>query len=223
MLKDVMVNSSMSFCRMRPLSAVLMALLLLACRDRGEKGDDSARGLLPPVYPSGPASSTNWDVDAGPVMLVSLGSSADSASVILPEVTDSTIASVQGNSAPVAGLSFDLFGRGGKVGGSIAVARFNQRMRNRSVTAGHSSGYVLPALVGALALRADMHRRSSSIPSKRCQALIQPHSLPLLPGWQRLCRLLLIPHSEDCRPVCVLHIPSDSILSISSLQISFAA
>ena len=122
MLKDAMVKSSMSFCRMRPLSAVLMALLLLACRDRGERGDDSARGLLPPVYPSGPASSTNWDVDAGPVMLVSLGSSADSASVILPEVTDSTIASVQGNSAPVAGLSFDLFGRGGKIGGSIAVA-----------------------------------------------------------------------------------------------------
>lgn len=55
-------------------------------------------------------------------MLVSLGGSADSASVILPEVTDSTIASVQGDSAPVAGLSFDLFGRGGKVEGSTAVS-----------------------------------------------------------------------------------------------------
>ncbi len=54
-------------------------------------------------------------------MLVSIGNSTDSAAVILPEVTDSTIASVQGNGAPVAGLVFDLFGKGGKVEGSTPV------------------------------------------------------------------------------------------------------
>jgi hypothetical protein len=54
-------------------------------------------------------------------MLISLGGNSDSAAVILPEVTDSTIASVQANSAPVAGLVFDLFGRGGKIDGSTTV------------------------------------------------------------------------------------------------------
>jgi hypothetical protein len=54
-------------------------------------------------------------------MLVSLGGSADSAAVVLPELTDSTIASAQTDSAPVTGLVFDLFGRGGKINGSTAV------------------------------------------------------------------------------------------------------
>jgi hypothetical protein len=54
-------------------------------------------------------------------MLVSSDGSADSATVILPEVTDSTIDSVQNSSAPVAGLVFDLFGRGGKLEESMAT------------------------------------------------------------------------------------------------------
>jgi hypothetical protein len=60
-------------------------------------------------------------VEAGPVMLMSSEGSADSAVVILPEVTDSTIDSVQGSSAPVTGLVFDLFGRGGKLEKSVAT------------------------------------------------------------------------------------------------------
>ena len=97
-----------------------LMLVLAACGDRGNAGD-SARGTLPPVFPLGPSSSTNWDLDAGPVMLISMGNGADSASVVLPEITDSTIATVQGNTAPVAGLVFDLFGRGGKVERSKAI------------------------------------------------------------------------------------------------------
>jgi hypothetical protein len=54
-------------------------------------------------------------------MLISTGNGSDSAAVILPDITDSTIASVQGSTAPVSGLVFDLFGRGGKVGSSTAV------------------------------------------------------------------------------------------------------
>lgn len=100
---------------MRLLRAGLLALVLLACRDKGKDGNDSARGSLPPVFPSSPASNTNWNVDAGPVMLVSVEGSPDTAAVILPEVTDSTIELVQGNSAPVGGLVFDLFGRGGRI------------------------------------------------------------------------------------------------------------
>lgn len=49
------------------------------------------------------------------MMLVSMGNGTDSIAVVLPDITDSTIASVQGNSAPVTGLVFDLFGKGGRV------------------------------------------------------------------------------------------------------------
>ena len=113
-------NHSMTFSHMRLLCAGLLVFVLVAC-DRGRDASDSARGTLPPVFPPAPTSSTNWDVDAGPLMLVSTGNGTDTAAVILPEITDSTIASVQGDAAPVVGLVFDLFGRGGKVGSSSAL------------------------------------------------------------------------------------------------------
>jgi hypothetical protein len=99
-----------------------MVFVLLACRDKGRDASDSARGSLPPASSAQLASSTGWDLDAGPVILVSIGNSADSAAVILPEVSDSTIASVQGIPAPVGGLVFELFGRPGKVKNSAMVA-----------------------------------------------------------------------------------------------------
>jgi hypothetical protein len=55
-------------------------------------------------------------------MLVSMGNGADSAAVILPDVSDSTIASIQGAAAPVRGLVFDLFGRTGRLETSKSVA-----------------------------------------------------------------------------------------------------
>jgi hypothetical protein len=51
-------------------------------------------------------------------MLVSIGSGTDSVAVVLPEVSDSTIESIHGTTAPVRGLVFDLFGRTGKIEGS---------------------------------------------------------------------------------------------------------
>jgi len=120
MLKHEMAKYSMTLRHICPLRAGLLAIALLACRDKG--GDnDSSRGSLPPVFPSKPASSTNWDIDAGPFMLAALGTGTDTAAVILPEITDTTIASVQGDRAPVTGLTFDLFGRGGKLAGPITV------------------------------------------------------------------------------------------------------
>ena len=112
----------MTLDHMRLLHAGLLALVVLACRDKGQGAGDSTRGSLPPISATAPRNSTNWDVDAGPVMLVSLGNSADSAAVILPDISDSTIASVQETGAPVSGLAFDLFGRTGKLGASKAVA-----------------------------------------------------------------------------------------------------
>jgi len=115
-------KSFMTSGHMRLLRAGLLALVFLACRDNGKDAGDSARYSLPPVSPSKPASNTNWDVEAGPVVLVSLGNGTDTTAVILPEVSDSTIASVQGTSAPVGGLVFDLFGRTGKLESSTTAA-----------------------------------------------------------------------------------------------------
>jgi hypothetical protein len=107
---------------MRLLRGTLAVLVLVACRDSGKNANNSSRGSLPPAFPAGPSNNTNWDVDAGPVILVSIGNGGDSAAVILPEISDSTIASIQGATAPLGGLAFDLFGRTGKVEASTAVS-----------------------------------------------------------------------------------------------------
>ena len=89
-------------------------LVVLACRDKA--GDNATRGKsLPAVFSLGPSSSTNWNVNAGPVMLLSAGNSSDSVSIVLPEATDSTIDLIQDVTPPVSGFVFELFNRGGKV------------------------------------------------------------------------------------------------------------
>ena len=100
--------------------AILLFTVVIGCRDKGRDRADSARGSLPPVYPSGPAN-TNWNTNAGPIMIVPAGS-GDSVAVVIPEATDSTIASFQGINPPISNVTFDLFGRGGKIGSSIAAS-----------------------------------------------------------------------------------------------------
>jgi hypothetical protein len=94
--------------------------LVLACRDKG--GNDSNAGRsLPAVFSLGPTSNTNWNVNAGPVMLLSAGASSDSVSIVLPEATDSTIESIQGVAQPVSSFVFDLFNRSGKIDSTSVV------------------------------------------------------------------------------------------------------
>lgn len=100
----------------------LSLLVAIGCRDSSRNDSGSSRASLPPVFSLGPASNTNWDVNAGPVMLVSLGSEFDSAAVVLPEVTDSTMEEVQGIVPPLSGLVFELFSRNGKVGSSTVAS-----------------------------------------------------------------------------------------------------
>jgi hypothetical protein len=88
-------------------------LMVLACRDKAGNGAEGGKSL-PGVFSLGPTSNTSWNVKAGPVMLLSAGNSSDSVSIVLPEATDSTIELVQ-DVAPVSGLVFELFNRGGKV------------------------------------------------------------------------------------------------------------
>jgi hypothetical protein len=88
-------------------------LVVLACRDKA--GDGDAGRSLPGVFSLGPTSNTNWNVNAGPVMLLSAGNGSDSVSIVLPEATDSTIELMQDVPPPVSALVFELFNRGGKV------------------------------------------------------------------------------------------------------------
>lgn len=53
-------------------------------------------------------------------MIVTTGNS-DTVGVVIPEATDSTIESLQGMTAPISGLKFDLFGRAGKSASAIAL------------------------------------------------------------------------------------------------------
>jgi len=101
--------------------SVLLVLGVCACRDRSRGQIDSAGASLPPVYPGSPAANTNWNVDAGPLMIVSVGGNGDSVAVVVPEATDSTIAALQDISPPLSGLTFDLLGRGGVVGSPVAA------------------------------------------------------------------------------------------------------
>ncbi len=100
--------------------SVLLVVSIAACQDKARDAADSARVSLRAVYPTNPLGNTNWNVDAGPVMIVSRAS-GDSIAIVLPEATDSTIESLQGVSPPMSGLTFDLFGRGGRVASAVGV------------------------------------------------------------------------------------------------------
>src|SRR4051812_15093733 len=104
--------------RSSTMSILIPLFFALSCR-----GDDNARGSksLPPVYSLGPSSNTNWDVNAGPVMLFSLADGSDSVAIVLPEATDSTIEVLQNTTPTIQGLVFDLFGRSGKIASSSAT------------------------------------------------------------------------------------------------------
>jgi hypothetical protein len=101
---------------------MLPLITMVACRDKGRGISDSARGSLPPVFPSGPSGNTDWNGDAGPVMIISAGNAGDTVAVVVPEATDSTVALLRGTSPPISGLTFDLFGRGRKVESSVTLS-----------------------------------------------------------------------------------------------------
>jgi hypothetical protein len=109
----------------RPVRLGIVFLFLLAasgCGDNSRNNSASSRVSLPPVFSLGPVSSTNWDVNAGPVMLISVGSGFDSAAIVLPEVTDSMMDQVQGIAPSLSGLVFEVFGRNGSVDSSIVTS-----------------------------------------------------------------------------------------------------
>ncbi len=68
-------------------------------------------------------------------MLVSAGSGSESAAVVLPEVTDSTMEEIQGIAPSLSGLVFDLFSRSGNVDSSTVVTLTTTAKRQRDCDA----------------------------------------------------------------------------------------
>ena len=99
-------------------ATVAALAITVGCGDRSRTNPDSARAL-PPVFPGAPVGNTGWDAEAGSVAITPFDNSADTAAVIIPEATDSTVSIVESVSAPVAGLTFDLFSRSGKVASAV--------------------------------------------------------------------------------------------------------
>lgn len=101
---------------------VVLAAVILGCRDTRGTAVDSTRASLPPIFPGAPTASTNWDDNAGALLVVSAGNAEDSATIVLPDVTDSTIAFLHGTKPELNGVTVDLFGRGGKVAQARALS-----------------------------------------------------------------------------------------------------
>ena len=110
---------------------IAFAGILVGCRGSDRRSADSA-GSLPPVYPSGPVANTNWNPDAGPLMIVSSGSGNDTVGVVLPEATDSTIESLH----PSPGSRLIYLGEVAKPHRPLLLHLFCRQIRPRDVFRG---------------------------------------------------------------------------------------
>ena len=108
-------------CGSNAVTMFTLLALLTGCGERARSNVDSAHAL-PPVYPGAPSVNAGWDPDAGSIMITPFENSVDTVAVIVPEATDSTVSAVETQNAPVAGLSFDLFGRAGRVAAAVRLS-----------------------------------------------------------------------------------------------------
>lgn len=95
-----------------------LLLAIISCSDKGGRVSDSGRSASTDVSSTGPVNATNWDLDAGSVMIMSLAE-GESVGIVLPQATDSAF-STKFALAP-SELTFDLFGRAGKIASNVIV------------------------------------------------------------------------------------------------------
>jgi hypothetical protein len=99
-------------------SGVLLFPLLIACGDRERDQADSGRSSSLETQPR-PVNVTNWDLEAGPVMVVGEG---DSVAIVLPQATDTTLSPDEESAVLGSDLTVDLFGRGGRIASGATVS-----------------------------------------------------------------------------------------------------
>jgi hypothetical protein len=97
---------------------------IAACRNDKPAAADSAIAIAPAPEPApAPAENAGWDKTiAGPVMLLAVPDNSASVSVVLPSVTDSTLASASAFELDsLSGAAVELFSREGLAGSSTLV------------------------------------------------------------------------------------------------------
>jgi hypothetical protein len=104
----------------RRVSGLLVLLAFTACGDRGSDQRDSAQLGVGSSKPAAPINATNWDLEAGSLLVIALGD-GDSVGIVLPQATDSSMPFQELN-APEADLTVDLFGRAGKIASGVVVS-----------------------------------------------------------------------------------------------------
>lgn len=112
--------SLMTFNRFTSYSAILAFVLLAACRDRSSatSADSAAGGAIVPRV-TGSISGTGWDSAAGPVVIVAVSRSPTDAVIVLPGLTDSTLAAtMQFELRGLVNIPVELFGATGLAGSS---------------------------------------------------------------------------------------------------------
>ncbi len=104
----------------RTASSLVLLLTLIACGEKRADSSDSANISTGDVKPVLPVNATNWNMEAGSVMVFPLGD-GDSVGIVLPQATDSSLP-LQELSAPQAELTVDLVGRAGKIASGVVVS-----------------------------------------------------------------------------------------------------
>ena len=106
-------------------SLVSVCIILTACnRDRKPVDADSVTVVTPPaVQPVAPGVNTGWNTEeAGPVMLLTGQENTPNAAVVLPWLTDSTLASARAFVLDsLSNMPVDLFSRTGSTGSSALI------------------------------------------------------------------------------------------------------
>lgn len=118
--------SSMSTCRPRLLFGLSFLPVLFGCKGNETRNKPDLPGATAAPIPSVSVSATvsgGWNKAAGPVMVLPDPANVGGALVVLPLVTDSTLANARiFHIDSLSGLRLDLYGRRGKVGEGLLMA-----------------------------------------------------------------------------------------------------
>jgi len=111
----------MAFHRGKILVYATAAVTAASCGDKGSKNNaDSAATLPQAPAVTGLAGSTGWDSAAGPVLILPVSGDPSKAAVVLPGLTDSTLAATsQFELGGLDSTAVDLFSPHGATGSSV--------------------------------------------------------------------------------------------------------
>ena len=112
--------SLMSLCRFSLYRLFVAAVVVIGCRDRSSLGNiDSAASKTVSPAVTGSGSETGWDSAAGPVLIIAASKTSTDAVIILPGLTDSTLAATMHfELRGLENIPIELFSTRGLVGTS---------------------------------------------------------------------------------------------------------